>query len=368
MVEQRRADMDVVKVLDFGIAKIQDSTGDEGPALTRAGFVCGTPEYMSPEQARGSTLDARSDLYAVGVILYQLTSGLLPFEADSAVGFATKHLTETPLPPSRRRPDAKISPAMERLILRTLSKDPNDRPQTAEQFRAELLAVEKERRQQAKRGAMSPSPTLQPLPRKATPHDGAVTEVQDSPNWSKAGELTVRAYANQVDLPPGATAPGQEKTVQAPNLMPFKIITVALVVVAVGLAAVYLYTASTGVQEPVPVKREAPVALQPTSGDPNVQDPPYERIIAADRQDREGSARLARSGDLAHQNGDLDTAASAYTEAFLKAPSSELSLKLGEVHYQLNQTDKAKGWWKRHLRDQADSRAKPYIQNAFQDL
>lgn len=75
MVEQRRGETDFVKVLDFGIAKIVDSTGDEGPALTRAGFVCGTPEYMSPEQARGAQLDHRSDLYAVGVILYQLTSG-----------------------------------------------------------------------------------------------------------------------------------------------------------------------------------------------------------------------------------------------------------------------------------------------------
>ena len=95
-----------------------------GPALTRAGFVCGTPEYMSPEQARGATLDHRSDLYAVGVILYQLLTGRLPFESDSAVGFATKHLTEEPLPPSRKRPDIRVSPAMERLIMRALSKEP----------------------------------------------------------------------------------------------------------------------------------------------------------------------------------------------------------------------------------------------------
>src|SRR5690606_27737733 len=126
--------------------KIQDQSGDEGPALTRAGFVCGTPEYMSPEQARGAPLDHRSDLYAVGVILYQLTTGLLPFESDSAVGFATKHLTQEPPPPSRRRPEARISPGLERLILKTLAKDPNDRPANAEAFRAELQAVDKERR------------------------------------------------------------------------------------------------------------------------------------------------------------------------------------------------------------------------------
>ena len=83
MIEQRKNDADFVKVLDFGIAKITDSSGEDGPALTRAGFVCGTPEYMSPEQARGAQLDHRSDLYAVGVILYQLTTGLLPFDSES---------------------------------------------------------------------------------------------------------------------------------------------------------------------------------------------------------------------------------------------------------------------------------------------
>lgn len=139
MVERRRGNGDFVKVLDFGIAKIQDATGNDGRSLTRAGFVCGTPEYMSPEQARGSPVDPRSDLYSVGVILYQLTSGLLPFEATSPVGFATKHLTEEPTPPSLRRPEATISVELEQLILRVLAKDPRKRPQSAEEFRQELL-------------------------------------------------------------------------------------------------------------------------------------------------------------------------------------------------------------------------------------
>ncbi len=139
MVEQRRKDADFVKVLDFGIAKIQESDGSEGTALTRAGFVCGTPEYMSPEQARGAPLDARSDLYAVGVILYQCATGSLPFEADSAIALATMHLTKDPAPPRLKRPD--LSQGMEELILRAMSKNPIDRPQTAEQFRAELLAI-----------------------------------------------------------------------------------------------------------------------------------------------------------------------------------------------------------------------------------
>ena len=95
-----RGGTEFAKLTDFGIAKIVD-TAEAGPALTRAGFVCGTPEYMSPEQAKGAPLDARSDLYSVGVLLFQLVTRRLPFEADTAVGFATKHLTEPPPPPTR---------------------------------------------------------------------------------------------------------------------------------------------------------------------------------------------------------------------------------------------------------------------------
>jgi eukaryotic-like serine/threonine-protein kinase len=207
MVEQRRGgEPDFVKVLDFGIAKIIDGSNDDGPALTRAGFVCGTPEYMSPEQARGAHLDHRSDLYAVGVIVYQLMTGMLPFDSDSAVGFATKHLTEVPLTPSRRRPDARVSPAMERLIMKALAKNPDDRPQTAEQFRAELQAIEKERRAgaSASRRGLNSVPSLAPI-RKVTPPDQQETRVNPHPGSSPWGmaEDTVKGQA----LPPPAAAP-----------------------------------------------------------------------------------------------------------------------------------------------------------------
>ncbi|HYO65751.1 MAG TPA: protein kinase, partial [Archangium sp.] len=213
MVEQRRNEPDFVKVLDFGIAKIQDAEG-EGPALTRTGFVCGTPEYMSPEQARGATLDHRSDLYAVGIILYQLLTGRLPFESDSAVGYATKHLTEEPLPPSRKRSDIRVSPPMERLIMRALSKSPDDRPQDAEAFKAELLAVEKERERRsnaapAVRRSGPAQGVLAPLPRRATPPTGVSTDVTD-PGWGgESDEATVRAMPERMQpvsdrRPPGA--------------------------------------------------------------------------------------------------------------------------------------------------------------------
>jgi hypothetical protein len=139
MLTRHRDDPDWVKVLDFGIAQIQES----GPAqarLTRAGLVCGTPEYMSPEQARGEPLDARSDLYSAGVILYHLATGMLPFQADTPLGFVAKHLTETPAPPRARRPE--VSTGLSTLILKALEKEPAKRFESAQTMRSALLALE----------------------------------------------------------------------------------------------------------------------------------------------------------------------------------------------------------------------------------
>jgi serine/threonine protein kinase len=157
MVEQRR-DGDFVKVLDFGIAKILDS---ELPGLTRSDVVCGTPQYMAPEQATGAALDARCDLYAVGVILYQLVTGQLPFDGTNSMDVLNKHVNDRPTPPRLRSPGAPISEGMERLILRALEKDPLARPQTAEAFRSLALALAS--------GVPAPSPATNLAPRDPTP-------------------------------------------------------------------------------------------------------------------------------------------------------------------------------------------------------
>ncbi len=168
MVEDRRNEPDHATVLDFGIAKISDP-GPEGK-LTQAGLVCGTPQYMSPEQARGLELDARSDLYAVGVILYQMATGRLPFESDTAVGYLTKHIAEPPAPMRERRPGLDISPRLEALVGKALAKDPAARPQTADAMRAELLACGREaasapaRRETAR---AAPAATAAPSPRRS---------------------------------------------------------------------------------------------------------------------------------------------------------------------------------------------------------
>jgi serine/threonine protein kinase len=160
MVEPRHGEPDFVKVLDFGIAKILDS---ELPGLTRADVVCGTPQYMAPEQATGSSLDNRCDLYAVGVILYQLATGQLPFDGPNSMDVLNKHVNEQPIPPRQRAKSAPISEAMEKLILRALQKDPFDRPQTAEQFRQMTLNVTRKVQAETLLASRTRIPT--PLPR-----------------------------------------------------------------------------------------------------------------------------------------------------------------------------------------------------------
>ncbi len=143
MIEDRRTVRDHVKVVDFGIAKLEENNpGSRRSFQTRTGIVCGTPEYMSPEQARGLKLDARSDLYAVGVMLYHLTTDHLPFDAPSPIEVVTKHISEAPKPPSEYRKD--IPEALERLILTLLEKDREKRPASALDVHAELERIDRE--------------------------------------------------------------------------------------------------------------------------------------------------------------------------------------------------------------------------------
>lgn len=136
----------VVKVLDFGIAKVFEGENDFDQLETQAGTVFGTPRYMSPEQAQGKNLDARSDLYSVGVLLYQLVTGLAPFRDDDAVVVMAKHIREKPEAPTKAAPTRPISPALNRVILKALEKEANKRFQSAEVFiRALENAAEQQR-------------------------------------------------------------------------------------------------------------------------------------------------------------------------------------------------------------------------------
>jgi len=140
---QREGRSDFVKVLDFGIAKVVNPDFD-GPTLTQAGMIFGTPEYMSPEQAQGVALDYRVDIYAVGCLMYNVLTGEVPFKADSFMGILTKHMLEPPVPPRQRRPDLDIPEEAEAVCLRALEKDRDKRWQDMDAFYRALGAAGRE--------------------------------------------------------------------------------------------------------------------------------------------------------------------------------------------------------------------------------
>jgi serine/threonine-protein kinase len=123
--------VDHVKILDFGIAKVLDKALDTHSLeqrLTNVGTVIGTPHYMAPEQCQGEEADARSDIYSLGVVLYELLTGVAPFVAKTPTGVAIKHVTEKPRPLRELKPS--LTEAVESVVLHALEKDPNARPQT----------------------------------------------------------------------------------------------------------------------------------------------------------------------------------------------------------------------------------------------
>src|SRR6184192_2382449 len=124
-----------LKVTDVGIARSGASQ------MTEVGSIIGTAQYLSPEQARGAPVDQRSDVYSVGIVLYEMLTGQVPFTGDTPLEIAMKHLSEVPVPPSEKRPD--VPEDLDNIVLRALAKDPEDRYQTAEDMAADLARVQR---------------------------------------------------------------------------------------------------------------------------------------------------------------------------------------------------------------------------------
>jgi eukaryotic-like serine/threonine-protein kinase len=132
---------EICKVLDFGIAKVLNEDGGIDALETQAGTVFGTPRYMSPEQAQGKQLDARSDIYSLGVMLYHMVLGRPPFTDNDAVVVMAHHIKTVPKRPNLADPDLGLPADLEDLVMRVLDKEPQRRPQTAGDFLAELDAL-----------------------------------------------------------------------------------------------------------------------------------------------------------------------------------------------------------------------------------
>jgi tRNA A-37 threonylcarbamoyl transferase component Bud32 len=132
---------ELVKLVDFGIAKMLPGSGKQQLQLTRTGEVFGSPIYMSPEQCQGLELDKRSDIYALGCLMYETLTGVPPIEGSTFLETLNMHVTATPKSFAERIPDVKIPPALEQLIFQCMAKRPDDRPQNTEQIRDQLSAL-----------------------------------------------------------------------------------------------------------------------------------------------------------------------------------------------------------------------------------
>jgi eukaryotic-like serine/threonine-protein kinase len=166
-----------VKVTDFGIARAGTSQ------MTEAGSIVGTAQYLSPEQARGGEVDPRSDLYSLGIVLYELLTGKTPFDGETPVEIAMKHLSQPPKPPSKLRRD--VPPELDAVVLRALSKNPDDRYQNADEMEADLERVARGR------------------PVAATTMDSATQVMRTAPAAAAVGAATA---ATMIAPPPTAAA------------------------------------------------------------------------------------------------------------------------------------------------------------------
>jgi serine/threonine-protein kinase len=166
-----------LKVTDFGIARAGASQ------MTEAGSIIGTAQYLSPEQAKGAPVDQTSDLYSVGVVLYELLTGVVPFSGETPVEIAMKHLSSPPEPPSTKR--AEIPRELDLVVLRALAKDPADRYQSAEEMDADLKRV-------ARGAAVSPAT------------EEAATAIISRPPPTAVTQITPRARETVPYAPPAA--------------------------------------------------------------------------------------------------------------------------------------------------------------------
>ncbi|MEE8256591.1 MAG: protein kinase [Acidobacteriota bacterium] len=226
-----------VKVLDFGIAKLREGKSVEGGlTLTGTGVVIGTPQYMSPEQAmgkRGDQLDGRSDLYSLGVVMYEMLTGVLPFQAETTMEMILHHLQTPPPPPRELKPDLQIPEPVAQLIMRTLEKKREGRPANASELGKEIDQVLDQLSGRGTLALTPPTPDLDATvkissrdirtsPRaslKAEPPPEPVPEPVPEPSPEPLPDsLPAPAPAPAPDPPPVSSAPPHPEPVRLPPL------------------------------------------------------------------------------------------------------------------------------------------------------
>ncbi|MGO1592898.1 MAG: Stk1 family PASTA domain-containing Ser/Thr kinase [Ancrocorticia sp.] len=222
-----------VKVMDFGIAR---AIADSAATMTQTNSVVGTAQYLSPEQARGEVVDARSDLYSAGCLFYELLTGKPPFTGDSAVAVAYQHVSETPRPASLIAPD--IPDSIDRVVMKSLAKSRENRYQSAAEFREDVLSAARGE------GVDAPSVTswnIRPVPVVAPTQ--MATAVEGNPTTG-----TMQALSEESPEDTGVQPAVDEKAKRRNKIM----IWAGVIILILAIAGIWYAIASSGGDEPDP--------------------------------------------------------------------------------------------------------------------
>ncbi|HET7787375.1 MAG TPA: serine/threonine-protein kinase [Myxococcales bacterium] len=226
MLLRQHDDHDFVKVLDFGLVKF--FSGDTADAdITNAGTFMGSPHYIAPEQARNQSPDQRCDIYSLGVLLYHMLTGRVPFTAAAPVDIILKHLHDTPVPPRELRPELNIAPELQDIVLRCMAKEPGERFQSMDELLVRLKAVRAQLTGMAS-DSMPPSGTNPGFPALTpamiaqtppTPHPGLRTPSQ--PMQSMRGAPAGAPHISRPPPPPPDAVDEDELPVHESKPPPF---------------------------------------------------------------------------------------------------------------------------------------------------
>ncbi|MDQ3337251.1 MAG: protein kinase [Myxococcota bacterium] len=284
MLQDRGKQRDVVRVLDFGIAKLRDDTRANNQ-MTQAGDMLGTPQYMAPEQIRAEQIDGRTDVYALGCMLYEMLTARLPFEGPTVMALLSKHLMETPPPPSQRRPDLNLPPMIDDLVMGAMAKDPAHRPATMEQFGEHIHALL----------ATLPADPAGPSAPLSVPYVPSPAVRVDTPQaYSALASPTSQPFAPHTPPPPvhAPTPPPPYNPIPPPPAAPtFQIaqppsgskrtmlLIIGLVVLGAAGVGIYFATKSPSKTDPTPSPDPSPDP-QP---DPEDKDDPEDNVDPDDK-------------------------------------------------------------------------------------
>ncbi|MCP3098655.1 protein kinase [Myxococcus sp. K15C18031901] len=217
MVLSREGRPDFVKVVDFGLSKL---SGRQGKKLTETGAILGTADYVAPEQVKGDAVDTYTDVYALGVLTYELLTGTPPFQAENTFATMLLHLEAPVEPPSRRSPESGLPTAVDALVLQALAKEPHERP-TMAHYRAELEALvpsaQKHASARARVTPSAPTPAPRPVHPRAPPKRGTAPKRW---RWAATGGALAAVGVAMGWLAHRAPPPAAQVTAAAPHVEP----------------------------------------------------------------------------------------------------------------------------------------------------